>query len=133
MAIGVGSIVAVKVSSAQLALGNASAGAPCKGVSESASTPFTVTWQPTGARVAAIPDTSLDEIKDPGAPALALLGKVVNQSNGATPPVGGSSAMNGVVVEAYARGANDCVLIKLLQADAYVELLASAVAVQAGQ
>lgn len=127
MAIGVGSIVAVKVSSAQLSLGNASAGAPCKGVSESASTPFTITWQPTGARVAGIPDTSLDEITDPGAPALALLGQVVNLTDGASP------ALNSLVVEAYARGANDVVLLRSIATGSYMEVLASAVTVQAGQ
>jgi hypothetical protein len=127
MAIGVGSIVAVKVSSAQLALGNASAGSPCKGVSESASTPFTVTWQNTGARVAAIPDTSLDEIKDPGAPALALIGQVVNLTDGASP------ALNSLVVEAYARGVNDVVLMQSIATGAFMEVLASAVTVQAGE
>lgn len=137
MAIGVNSIVAVKISSVapagQLTIGNVSAQPPAFGSSESAGTPFTVTWSNSGARVAAIPVGQLDEITDPSSPTQNLLGKVVNLSNGATPPIGGSPAMNGVVIGAYARSGVDCVLVKLLQADAYVEILASAVQVQAGQ
>ncbi len=120
MAIGVNSIVAVKVSSAQLAQGNASAQPPAFGSCESAGTPFTITWSNSGNRVAAIPVGQLDEIVDPAPATLDLFGQVVNLKVG-------------VVIAAYARGVNDCVLVKLLQADAYVELLASAVQVQAGQ
>ncbi len=127
MAIGVNSIVAVKVSSAQLAQGNASAQPPAFGSCESAGTPFTITWSNSGNRVAAIPVGQLDEIVDPAPATLDLFGQVVNLKVGASP------ALSGVVIAAYARGVNDCVLVKLLQADAYVELLASAVQVQAGQ
>lgn len=77
MAIGISSIVAVKVSSTALAFGNVSAQPPCFGVSETASTPFTVTWQSNGSRVASIPLTSLDEILNPSADTLALMGSVV--------------------------------------------------------
>jgi hypothetical protein len=130
MAIGVGSIVAVKTSSAQLAQGNATPpSGPAFGCNESASTPFTVTWQSNGSRVTGIPITSLDEIIDPSASGLALLGQIVNLTVGASP------ALNSVVVDVYARntsGVGDCVLMKSLQTGALMEALASAVTVQAG-
>lgn len=126
MAIGVDSIVAVKVSSAQLALGNASAQPPAFGCNESASSPFTVTWSNNGNRVASIPSGSLDEITDPSDPGLALLGQVVNLVSGASP------AFNGVVISAYARSGVDVVLMKNLQTGAFIETLASNVTPQAG-
>lgn len=128
MAIGVGSIVAVKVSSAQLTLGNASAQPPAFGCNESASSPFTVTWSNNGNRVAAIPGSSLDEITDASAPGLGLLGEVVNLLPASSP----SPAMNGVVISAYARSGVDVVLMKNLQTGAFVETLAANVAPQAG-
>jgi hypothetical protein len=127
MAIGVNSIVAVKVSSVALTLGNASAQPPAFGSCESAGSPFTITWSNSGARVAAIPTGQLDEITDPSSPTQDLLGQVVNLKVGASP------AMSGVVIGAYARTGVDCVLVKLLQANAYVELLAANVSLQAGQ
>jgi hypothetical protein len=126
MAIGVGSIVAVKVSSAQLDLGNACAQPPAFGCNESASGPFTITWANNGNRVAGIPSTSLDEITNAGSPAQALFGQVVNF-------VGASPAMSGPVIMVYARSAVDVVLIKCVSTGAFLEALASAVTAQAGQ
>jgi hypothetical protein len=58
MAIGISSVVSVKLPPAV----NAQSGkGPVFGISESAATPFTITWE-DGSRVASIPDTSLDEI-----------------------------------------------------------------------
>lgn len=128
MAIGVDSIVAVKVSSAQLSLGNASAQPPALGVSESASSPFTITWSNNGNRVAAIPSGSLDEITDPSDPGLALLGQVVNLLPASSP----SPAFNGVVISAYARSGVDVVLMKNLQTGAFIETLAANVTPQVG-
>jgi hypothetical protein len=125
MAIGVGSVVAVKVSSAQLSLGNASAQPPCFGNNESASTPFTITWSNNGNRVAGIPGTGLDEITDAGDPAQALLGKVVNTAES-------SPANNSLVVGAYARSGVDVLLLRNLQAGSYLEILATDAVLQAG-
>lgn len=57
MAIGVGSKVSVKLDLLVPVVQG-----PVFGISESASTPFTITWSSNGARVASIPETSLDEI-----------------------------------------------------------------------
>lgn len=131
MAIGVGSIVAVKVSSAQLDQGNASAQPPCFGACESAGTPFTITWSNNGSRVASIPSTSLDEITNATAQSQKLLGQVVNlPSVGGSP--GGSPALNSLVVGVYARSGTDVVLMKSLQTGSFVEALATAVMLQAG-
>jgi len=59
MALGVGSVVSPKVNLSGFFA--PSAAGPMFGVSESAGTPFTITWQ-DGQRVASIPTTSLDEI-----------------------------------------------------------------------
>lgn len=130
MAIGVGSIVAVKVSSVQLALGNASAQPPAFGCNESASSPFTVTWASNGSRTASIPSTSLDEISNPSDGTLALLGQVVNLSSGGSPALGASPSLNSLVIGAYARSGVDVVLMKSLQTGSFMEALASAVKLQ---
>ena len=126
MAIGVGSIVAVKVSSAQLSLGNASAQPPAFGCNESASVPFTITWANNGSRVTGIPGTSIDEITNPSDPTLALLGQVVNVP-------GSSPGFSGVVIGAYARSTVDVVLFKCGFTGAFVETLAANVVPQPGQ
>lgn len=125
MAIGVSSIVAIKVASAQLSQGNASAQPPAFGCNESASSPFTITWSNNGNRVAGIPSTVVDEITDAGDPAQALLGKVCNIEDG-------SPANNSLVVAAYGRSGVDVVLMRSLQAGTYMEVLATAAVVQAG-
>lgn len=124
MAIGVGSIVAVKISSAQLLLGSVCAQPPAFGCNESASTPFTVTWQNNGSRVAAIPVGSLDEITNAADPTFQLLGEVVNLTTGASP------ALNSLVIAVYARSGVDVVLMKSLQTGSFMEALASTVSLQ---
>lgn len=128
MAIGIGSMVAVKISSAALALGSISHQPPAFGVSETASTPFTVTWG-DGSRVASIPATSLDEIITANTPTLALVGQVVTKLNR-------DAAYSGVVVDAYARvsvtasptiGTTQMVLVKCLATGAFLEMDASTV------
>lgn len=126
MAIGIGSMVAVKISSAALALGSISHQPPAFGVSETASTPFTVTWG-DGSRVASIPATSLDEIITANTPTLALVGQVVTKLNR-------DAAYSGVVVDAYARVATSpvasttqMVLVKCLATGAFLEMDASTV------
>lgn len=126
MAIGIGSMVAVKISSAALALGSISHQPPAFGVSETASTPFTVTWG-DGSRVASIPATSLDEIITANTPTLALVGQVVTKLNR-------DAAYSGIVVDAYARVATSpvasttqMVLVKCLATGAFLEMDASTV------
>jgi hypothetical protein len=129
MAIGVGSIVAVKTSitgSPGPSQGFASPQPPCFGVNESASTPFTVTWSNNGSRVTGIPGTSLDEITDATSPSQKLLFQVVNLTANSSP------AGNSLVVAVYARSGTDVVLLKSLQTGSFMEALASAVTVQAG-
>lgn len=125
MAIGVSSIVAVKISSPGLALGNVTAQAPSFGVSETASTPFTVVWSDSGNRVAAIVGTSLDEILNPSTPTQDLLGQVVTIE-------GASAAFSGLVIGVYSRSTIDCVLMKNLQTGCFIEAAASAVTVVPG-
>lgn len=126
MAIGISSIVAVKISSAALSLGSISSQAPAFGVSETASTPFTITWG-DGSRVASIPATSLDEIITASMPTLALVGSVVTKLNR-------DPAYSGIVVDAYARVATSpvasttqMVLVKTLSNGAFLEMDASTV------
>jgi hypothetical protein len=128
MAIGVGSIVAVKTSIVGApgpTQGFVTPQPPCFGVNESAGTPFTVTWSNNGARVTGIPGTSLDEITDATAPTQALLGQVVNLADS-------SPALNSLVVAAYARSGTDVVLMKSLQSGSYMEALAANVKIQVG-
>ena len=125
MAIGIGSIVAVKISSAALTEGFVCAQPPCFGVSETAATPFTVTWQPDGSRVAAVPDSSLDEITTPGNTTAALLGKLVTIA-------GYDASYTSVVVGAYKRTAVDYVLLKSVATGAWREIIATAVTVTSG-
>lgn len=131
---GIGSIVAVKTAAAGVgpSQGNASPQPPCFGVSESASTPFTITWSNNGSRVASIPAAVLDEIGDPATPTLALLGQVVNLTASASP------ALNSLVVAVYSRApaaggsATDVVLMKSLQTGSYMEAAADSVTLQVG-
>ena len=124
MAIGVNSVVAVKVSSTALAFGLVTPQPPVFGSNESASSPFTVTWS-NGSRVVGIPAGQLDEITTPGSTALGMLGKVVSLT-------GGSPAGQGLVVSAYARSGVDVVLLKTLQNDAFIEAPAAGVTISAG-
>lgn len=119
MAIGAGSIVAVKINSAGLTLGNVTAQAPAFGVSEGTA-PFTVVWSNSGNRVTGILATSVDEILSPSSPTQALLGQVVTIE-------GTSPAFNGLVIGVYSRTGIDCVLMKNLQTGAFVEAAASVV------
>jgi hypothetical protein len=129
MAIGIGSIVAVKTSSvvvgSVLSPGRASPQPPCFGVNESAGSPYTVTWSNSGNRIVGIPSTSVDEITDATTPTVALIGQVVSIA-------GYSAEYNGIVVAAYARTGVDYVLLKSLSNGMFMEELASNVEAVAG-
>ncbi len=130
MAIGVGSIVAIKISSvvsgSALTPGSVSSQPPCFGSVESASTPFTVNWANNGSHVASIAGTSLDEITTATTPTLALRGKVVGIA-------GYSPNYNASVISAYARSGVDYVLLKAIAGNFFLEVLASTVAAIDGQ
>ncbi len=124
MAIGAGSIVALKVSSAAFAgLGFLTAQPPVFGVAEGAAG-GAVNWS-NGTHVAAVAAGQLDEIVDANTTTKGLIGKIVNV-------VGHSASYNGLVIGAYNRGAAvECVLVKTLQNGAYAEYDATTVVVQA--
>lgn len=124
MAIGVGSIVAIKISSAVsgsvLSPGAVTAQPPCFGVCESAGAPFTVVWADTGVKTTGLLATSVDEIEDPDGPTAGLLGKVVNID-------GYDPAYNSVVVSAHKRSEVNYVLCKSIATGMYMEVLATAI------
>ncbi len=95
MAIGIGSTVSPKL---VVAINAQSGKGPVFGVSESAATPFTITWE-DGSRVASIPLTSLDEILvAETAVSEAQLGKLCKITDPAS-----SNWGNGIAVACYKR------------------------------
>lgn len=124
MAIGAGSIVALKSTSAALTpLGFLTAQPPVFGVAEGAAG-GAVNWF-NGTHVAAVASGQLDEILNPDVTTQKLIGQVVTV-------VGYSSAYNSIVVGAYNRSsAQECVLVKTLANGAYLELDATTVSILA--
>lgn len=127
MAIGIGSVVAIRTKSVGLTQGNVGAQPPAFGSVESASTPFTVNWF-NGTQSAGLLAANMDEILDASDDTLNFLGQTVTVK-------GYSAAYVGVAVSAYHRvglTAADYVLIKLSQSGAWIEALATDVAATDG-
>lgn len=119
MAIGAGSIVALKVASTGLTLGFQTAQPPVFGVAEAAAG-GAVNWY-NGTHVTAVLSGQLDEILSPDVATQRLLGEVVSIS-------GYAAAYNAVVVSAYNRsGSQECVLLKTLANGVYLEVDATTV------
>lgn len=123
MAIAVGSRVALKVGGIDLALGQVTAQPPVFGVSETAGGgPYVIDWENGNQHT--VPLGVLDELVEADPTTRSLLGQVVNIA-------GFSSAYTGVVVAVYSRnGATQCVLVKTLQNDTFVEYDATTVVPQ---
>lgn len=119
MAIGVGSLVSVRgLASAQSGKG------PLFGISESAGTPFTITWE-TGERVASIPSGSLDEITAADA---TTQNTFVGRMCKPTSPTGQTNWGQGVCVSCYKRNTDTVALLKNT-AGFFLEVLTSALEV----
>lgn len=123
MAIGAGSIVALKVASTGLTIGFQTAQPPVFGVAQAAM-PGAVDWY-NGLQTTTVTAAVVDEILDPDPTTQALIGSVVTVT-------GYSASYNGIVVSAYNRnGTQECVLIKTLENGAFLELDATTVVVVA--
>lgn len=122
MAIGPGSVVAIRNISALLTAGNVGGQPPVFGDVETAS-PFTINWF-NGLRSTGVLAVSLDEITDASSDTLNLLGQSVVVT-------GYGPSYIGVAVSAYHRVGlvpADYVLIKMNESGAWIEALASDVA-----
>jgi hypothetical protein len=123
MAIGAGSIVALKVASAGLTIGFQTAQPPVFGVAQGAM-PGAIDWY-SGTQTTTVTAAVVDEILNPDPSTQALIGLVVTIT-------GYSSSYNAIVVSAYNRnGTQECVLVKTLENGAFLELDATTVTVVA--
>src|SRR5882672_3191517 len=118
MAIGVGSLVSPKL----VIEGAANVKGPVFGISESAGTPFTVTWN-DGSRVASIPNGSLDEITAADA---AVLNEFVGRRAQINTPTGANSWSFSVCVGAYKRGLLTYLLLQNPTGEYFVEVQSAA-------
>lgn len=119
MAIGAGSIVALKVASTGLTFGFQAAQPPVFGVAEGAAG-GAVNWS-NGLHTAAVAAGQLDELLDPNDTTQNLIGRTVAVTDY-------DATYNAIVVSAYNRsGSQECVLLKLLSNGAFLEVAATSV------
>jgi hypothetical protein len=125
MAIAVGSVVALKVACTGLTFGSVNPQPPLFGVSEGAS-PSTIIWY-NGNSTTAVAAALVDEILDAGPTTLEFVGQVVSVEGYSSP------AYSALVLGAYKRSGVDCLLLKTLSGECFIEIVASNAVVVVGQ